>query len=203
VDAVEPWDTSISFPPLWFHLPLVPGRDEEDVDVQVDARIVDEPSLGPVRQMLVDMLLGWARHGRQAGAAFGGMRWEDHPTFGVAMATFLAHRLEQDPQPVADGLAALRQLLAPPLAFDQFPPRLSEVDLPCGRALRLEAVRDPTSDATHPEALRLCVQYWIPVEASADLVHLDFSAANLALAHELSEEFAGIAASFSFTPVPP
>ncbi len=203
MDPVDPWETSIALPPMWFHLPLVPGRDEEDVEAQVDARIGEDPNLAAARQLLIDMLLGWARHGRQAGAAFGGMRWEDHPRFGVAMATFLAHRLEQDPQPVERALVGLRELLAPPLAFDQFPPRLAEVDLACGRALRLEAVRDPTIDPAQPEAVRLCVQYWIPIDNTADLVQLDFSAANLALAHELSAEFDAIAASFSFAPVPP
>ncbi len=203
MDPVDPWETYISLPPQWFHLPLVPGRDEDEVASQVDARIAEDPNLVAARQLLIDMLLGWAHHGRQSGAAFGGMRWEDHPRFGVAMATFLAHRLEQDPAPVDQALQTLRELLAPPLDIDQFPPRLAEVDLPCGRALRLEAVRDPTTDPAHPEALRLCVQYWIPVDASADLVQLDFSAANLALAHELSGEFDGIAASFEFTAAPP
>lgn len=201
MDAAEPWETSIAFPPLWFHLPLVPGRDEDEVAAQVDERIAAEPDLAFARQELIDMLLNWASHGREVGAAFGGMRWEDHPRFGVAMATFLAHRLEQDPAPVDQALATLRELLSPPLDIDQFPPRLAEVDLPCGRALRLEAVRDPTTDPARPEALRLCVQYWIPVDGSADLVQLDFSAANLALAHELSGEFDGIAASFEFMPV--
>lgn len=200
MSAVDPWDVGISTPPQWFTLDLDPEREEADVDMQLSARVESQPELVRARPILKDMLLSFADAGRKLGAIFGAIRFEDQPRVGVKSATLLAYRLERDAgMTVADNLDSLTDLLARRIPSDQFDPVLSRVDLGWGQAVRMEAVRAADPGGKHkPQGqlpLLLSVQYWVPMEATADLVELDFITSNLAWADEAREEFALIAES--------
>lgn len=204
VTAGDAWDGDVSLPPEWFNLTLDRRQDAAGVDAQLAERIQRQPELAPAREILRQMLLSFADDGRALDAGFGAMRWEDHEFLGVVSATMLVHRLERDATMcVDDNLAELSALLSAPIPSDQFSPRVDEVALTCGRALRMEAVRgattQPTEEAGQGSLLLLSVQYWIPMVGSADLVELSFTSSNLLAAHELSEEFAGIAESLAIT----
>ena len=199
MSAVDPWDVGISTPPQWFTLSLDAEHGEADIDMQLSARVESQPELVRARPILKDMLLSFAGEGRKLGAIFGAMRWEDHPREGVISATLLGYRLERDRfMGVAANLDSLTDLLARRTPSDQFDPVLSRVDLAWGRAVRMQAVRaaDPGGKPTPSQLpLLLSVQYWVPIEATADLVELSFTTSNLAWADEACEEFALIAES--------
>ena len=185
---------ALELPAVWCHLSLDPARDAVDVPAQVDERITAEPELAPGRQALLDLCFGWADSARQLGAGLAAMRYDEHASFGLAMATLLVFRVGLDPRrPVDAELQRLRDELSAAQPNDQYPPHLEEVDLPIGRSLRLDAVRDPTADGSEPEPLRF--QHWIPLPERSYTLEFEATTSNLALAPDVAAEVDAIVAS--------
>jgi hypothetical protein len=183
----------VSLPITWVNLTLDAATERDDVAQQVDDRIATEPELAPARAALMELCLGWAASARELGARMAAIRWDEDPAFGVAMATMLVFRLERSSSgPVEAELAALAGRLTEPLGNDQRPPVVDRVDVPIGQAMRVDAVRDPTPAGAPSEPLRSVIQYWIPVAGRADLLEIEATTANLALAPAIAEEVEAI-----------
>ena len=194
-DMDRPWQVSLDLPTTWFGLTCDEETDRAQVPAAVQARLREEPDLG-AGDAMVDVLLGWSASAASLGAAAAAMRWARDETFGMAMATLMLRRLERDPGSLETELQRLRPMLAKQTPADEFAPRVTEVALASGQALRMEAVRQP-SDGSQP--LRLVIEYWLPME-DIDLVQMSFGTSNLALADELSTEFEFVASTLAVEP---
>jgi len=171
-------------------------RDAVDVPAQVDERIAGEPDLAPARQALLDLFLGWADSARQLDAGLAAMRYDEHPTFGLAMATLLVFRLAMDPDQSVDAhLLALRDGLSAKQPNDRYPPHVEEVDMPIGRSLRIDAIREPTTDGGEPEPLRFVLQHLIPMPEKGYILQFDATTSNLDVAPDIAAEVDAIVAS--------
>jgi len=189
-------DLTLRLPGTWCHLTLDPEVDAVEVAAQVDERIAQQSDLAPARQALIDLFLGWGDSARELGATMAAMRYDQDPEFGLAAATLLVLTSARDEtQPVEADLADLRDRLAKPEPFDQFPPHLEEVDLPLGRALRLEAVREPVSETPDRVRLRSVLQYWIPLAARPYTLEFEATTSNLVAAPDIAAEVEAIVAS--------
>ena len=196
-----PWRIDMGLPPTWFSLTCDIGVDREDVPEQVAERIARQPELAPSRVGLIQTLLDWSATAADLGAVCAAMRWDRDATFGVGVATFVAQLDERDPGPVDTELSRLGVLVARRHPDDEYPPRVAEVELATGRAVRMEAVRQPPAEEdgrTHP--LQLIVRYWVPLAGTSTTLELNFSTDNLALAAPLTAEFDLIAAGFELSP---
>lgn len=193
---VTPLPLTIELPLVWCHLSLDPERDAVEVPAQVDALIAYQPDLAPARQALLDMFFGWADSARGLEAGMAAMRYGEDPTFGVAMATLLIFRLAREAgQPIEAELAALRTGFSAAQPNDQYPPHLQEVDTAVGRSLRVDAVRDPTSDPADPQALRFVLQHWVPLPDHGYTLEFEATTSNLAMAPDIAAEVDAIVAS--------
>jgi len=187
---------SFELPAVWCLLSLDPVRDAVDVPAQVDERIAGQPDLAPARQALLDLFLGWADSARQLEAGLAAMRYDEHPTFGLAMATLLVFRLAMDPDESVDAhLLALRDGLSAKQRNDQYPPHVEEVDMPIGRSLRIDAVRQPATEGGEPEPPRFVLQHLIPMAEQGYILQFDASTSNLAVAPDIAAEVDAIVAS--------
>jgi hypothetical protein len=192
VSSPARWKIELETPPEWFSLVGDRAVDEAEVSRRVASRVKADRSLKVYGQAMAEAALEWSDVAATQGAAFAAWRWGLHPTFGFAMSSLLAHRLQRDPGPAEDGLAPLAELLGVERPSDEFPPRIDEVQLRMGRAVRMHAVREPPPEEGQPQHLRLVVEYWLPLW-DADLVQMSFTTSNLALASELAAEYEGIA----------
>jgi hypothetical protein len=187
---------TFDLPAMWCLLSLDPAHDAVAVPAQVDERINGEPDLAPSRQALIDLFLGWAESARRLEAGLAAMRYEEHATFGLAMATLLVYRVARDPRrSIEEELDGLRDELSAAQPNDQYPPHLEVLDLPMGRSLRLDAVREPATDAAEPEALRFVLQHWIPLGGRGCTLEFEATTSNLALAPDIAAEVDAIVAS--------
>jgi len=191
-----PLALAVDLPAAWCHLSLVPERDGVEVPAQVDQLIAGQADLAPARQALIDLFLGWASSASGLGATMAAMRYDEDPVFGVAMATLLVLLRDRDPAQSVDAeLAALRDRLGRTEPADQHPPHVDVVTLPIGRSVRLEAVRDPTTTPSHPEALRFVLQHWIPLAGSPYTLEFEATTSNLVVAPQIAAEVDAIVAS--------
>jgi hypothetical protein len=195
--AGEPWDVEVRLPPAWFYLSCDKATDGRQVPVSVDERIAIEPAIEPYRELLVESLLGWSATAARGGSAGAALRFGIEDRGEMVLATLTIERLERDRGEPAAELANLRPLVERQIDSDEYPPRVTEFSLPIGRALRMQAVREPTSGSGPAPQLRLVVDFWVPV---AEVVTLLFRFGTGALGHAgiLCQEFDTIATAFTF-----
>jgi hypothetical protein len=198
-----PWELELALPQAWFHLTCDQAADAARVPVQVDAYLArlakpEEWDIPTLRDGMTAAFLGWSSGAARQGAEAAAMRWDQDEDFGMGVATLMVRRLVRDPGPGDAELQRLRPMLARQLPSDEYAPRVHDVTLAVGPALRMEAVRQPPDIDGHPQHLRLVVEYWAPVE-QIDTIQMSFGTTNLALGAVMADEFETIATNLRYT----
>ncbi|HEX9545934.1 MAG TPA: hypothetical protein VF942_01280 [Acidimicrobiales bacterium] len=109
--SVEPWEIDLQLPPGWFALSCDEATDRKEVPAKV-ARALRSTRLAATRKGLVGALLDWSTSARELGAACAAMRWQEHPTAGLGLASLMIKLFEREPVDVDKELARLRPALS-------------------------------------------------------------------------------------------
>jgi hypothetical protein len=198
----RPWQIQVAMPTNWFGLNCDPTLDRAEVAAQIDEYISNLNNrrkwrIRKLRAAMTKSLLSWSDAAGQLGAEFAAMRWDVDQASGMGLATLMVRRMERDPGPVTTELERLRPMLAREEPSDEFAPRINDVKLNVGPALRMEAVRRPAGDDQRRQEPRLVVEYWVPAE-DIDLIQMSFGTSTLARGGEMTPEFDLIATNFSY-----
>ena len=189
----------------WMTFALDEATATGHIEGEVGGLVARHPPLCGHRRLLVDLLGHKSAGAREDGAAFGAMRFDNHPGHGGSIASMIGWLIDRSPvrtaeQEVADNLARFTVQTR----IDQFPPQVSRLSLPYGHGVRVVAARrvpTPGGDGSAQPAVFHTIEYHVPLDSPpASLLFVRFMTSDLRHAAELSAEFETIAAALRLGP---
>lgn len=188
------WYCTFHYPRNWIE--VVHRPDPAGLPEQCRAAVEGSfPWASPAtRQELTDLVTRWMQEDAERDAAVSAHGYDDGRGLGVHMHLTMWVAERSLPESVDEELRLLSDTVREAGANVE-PPQVTEVSLPAGRALRVRQ-RDQAADPTGRTDGLDTVDYWVPVEASNDLLWLHFWAAEegdmeeaVALFDQMAEAF--------------
>jgi hypothetical protein len=196
------WDFNLLVPQAWYVYDPDPDRWVESTAREVDERIRHRPALAPVRQWLIDLLVGFWRDAHAFDALTAATLYEPGEPAALAANLTVVFGRRQAPGSVTAEIDTLLASLTAAKGNDVGQRDIVTVDLPAGRAVRLRALTRTDEGGGEPDEVLIdLVQHWVPVPGHRAMIVLSGTTPCLDLADDLAAVFDGIAESLEFSDV--
>ena len=198
--ASAPTGFRLPTPGNWFDLDLDPRTRNQSIAAMVDAHVAQSPAAADNRQVLVRLLRRTAREAAQGGMIFASLMSEvaeGVPVSASATVTLRTATTSSGGASISDPADIARYLRDRGGAGGQRA-ELRVVDIPAGRAVRLQGMQEGDVSGVASGVVTLVVQYFLPVPGTESLAVLTFTTPTLALAEPFAGLFDAMAENFSF-----
>lgn len=199
--VVVPMGFRLPTPGNWFDLDLDPGTRNQSIAAMVDARVAQSPAAVHNRQVLVRLLRRTAREAEQGGMVFASMMSEVAEGVPVSASATVTLRTATAPNglgPISDPGDVAGYLRSDDEGIGGQQGEVRVVDIPAGRAVRLQGIQEGDVSGLASGVVTLVVQYFIPVPGTPSLAVLTFATPTLALAEPFIGLFDAMAENFSY-----